>query len=90
MNIDFKKLNEDFKHWMVEHPKVAGLFVLVESTVAGTVVDLVANGMDFSQQGLKHAATIIGTSVVIAVRNYLRTNMSDLKKILDAKAAEQK
>jgi hypothetical protein len=75
----FQELSTAWMKWQADHPKLAGLVVAIESTAVGTAVDLITNGVDFSNQGLKHAATIIGTAVVMAVRNYLKSNAADLK-----------
>jgi len=90
MTIDFKQLSQQYRQWQANHPKVAGLIVVVESAAVGAAVDILTNGVDFSRDGLKHTATIIGTAVVMAVRNYLKTNASNLKKQLSAEPEPQK
>lgn len=91
MTIDLKTLNTQWQQWQVDHPALAHVIVIVESAAVGAAVDLVTNGVEFSGQGLKHAATIIGTAVVMALRNYLKTNATNLKLKLDAdKPSESK
>lgn len=86
--MDFKKLNEQWIQWQVEHPTLAHLVVVVESAAVGALVDVCTNGLDFTQQGLKHASTIIGTAVIVAVRNYIKDNAKNLKAQFDAKKPE--
>ena len=85
MTLDLKALKIWWLQWQVDHPKLAHLVVIVESAAVGAFVDVVTNGVDFSEQGLKHAATIIGTAVVVAVRNYVKDNAKNLKQQLEVK-----
>lgn len=73
----------DWKKWQADHPTLATLIVVAESAAIGAVGDLVVNGVDFTKGGMKHAATIVVTAVVVAVRNYLKTNAADLKKLAE-------
>lgn len=76
-------LKTSWTQFQIDHPRLAQLVVVIESAAIGAAVDVLTNGLDFSQVGLKHAGTIIGTAVVVAVRNYLRDNTANLKLRLD-------
>lgn len=58
--------------WLEAHPWVAGLIVVVEAAAIGAVSDLLINGATFQGNWLKHGMTVVCSSVVVAVRNYLR------------------
>jgi hypothetical protein len=90
MTIDIKKLNDQWLQWQMAHSTLARLIVVAESAAVGACVDLITNGVDFTTQGLQHAATIVGTTVVVAVRNYLKDNARSIKLRLadDKKTAE--
>lgn len=89
MTIDLNTLNLQWRQWQVDHPGLARFVVIVESAAIGALVDVFTNGVDFTKQGLKHAGTIIGTAVVVAVRNYVKDNVRNLKAQLEAKKLEQ-
>jgi hypothetical protein len=90
MAFDLAKLKTRWYQWQVDHPNLAHLVVIIESAAVGAALDLFMNGVDFSKDGLKHAATIIGTTVVVAVRNYIKDNVKTIKIQIDAQKTEPK
>jgi hypothetical protein len=73
----------NWQKWQIDHPFLSGLIVVAESAAVGAALDVTANGVDFTKDGIKHAATIVVTAVVVAMRNYLKTNAADLKKLAE-------
>ena len=84
-----KKFFAWWRQYQIDHPVVAGAFVVVESAAAGVVVDLIMNGYDFSHGGWKHVGTLMGTAVVVALRNYFKSNASNLKLKMGAENKEK-
>lgn len=85
MILNMTTVKERWLEWQAEHPMLAGLVVVAESAAVSAGVDVCANGVDFSTRGLKHAGTIVGTAVFLAVRNYLKDNAKTLRAQIAAK-----
>jgi hypothetical protein len=67
MTLTFQALTARWQQWQAAHPRLAQLVVVIESAAIGAAVDVLTNGVELSQQGLKHAGAIIGLAVVVAV-----------------------
>lgn len=75
-----QQLRDKLHEFEATHPWVAGLIRTAEATAVGGLTDLAINGMDFSKDGLKHALTIVSATVLVAIRNYLKTSPLDKKR----------
>ena len=83
-----KTLNAQWQQFQIVHPALAHLVVDHRVRGRGRGGGRGHERRRVQRAGIQRAATIIGTAVVMAIRNYLKTNSANLKLKLDAQKGQ--
>ena len=79
MKTKLNLLYRAYQSWLAAHPWVAGLIVAAEGAAFGTIVDALGSGGT-----PQHLKTVVISSVLIAIRNYLKASPLQLAQITSA------
>ena len=77
---------QEIKDWLMAHPTVKGCLIVVESTVAASLLtyvnSIISGSAVFSKTGLETFGMTILTATYLAVKNYLSIPASSVKKYI--------